>query len=86
MTSNKKLKSLMNKMISFGTILTNKNKPIGNKSIMSIGSNGKWKLKTERLMKYKDKRRDKCMKRNKRNLKNNKNFKNILEKLNFVIY
>lgn len=37
-------------------------------------------------MKYKDKRRDKCMKRNKRNLKNNKNFKNILEKLNFVIY
>lgn len=41
MTSNKKLKSLMNKMISFGTILTNKNKPIGNKSIMLIGSNGK---------------------------------------------
>ncbi len=37
-------------------------------------------------MKYKDKRKDKCMKKNKRNLKNNKNFKNILDKLNFVIY
>ncbi len=41
MTFNKKLKSLMNKMISFGMILINKNKPTGNKSIMLIGSNGK---------------------------------------------
>lgn len=41
MTSNKKLKSLMNKMINFGTILINKNRPIGNKSTMLIGSNGK---------------------------------------------
>lgn len=85
MTSNKKLKSLMNKMISFGTILINKNKPIGNKSTMLIGSNGKWKLKIEKLTKYKDKRRDKCMKKNKKNFKSNKNFKNILEKFNFVI-
>lgn len=73
-------------MINYGKISINLNKPIGNKSIMSIGFNGKWKLKIEKLMKLKEKKKDSCMKKNKNNSKKNKNYKNILAKFNFVIY
>lgn len=53
---------------------------------MLIGLNGKWKLKTEKSTKFRDKRKDKCMNKSKNNFKSNKNSKNILDKFNFVIY
>lgn len=83
-SSNKKSRVLELKMIKFGRTLTNKKKLIGNKNITLIGLNGKWKLKAERSMKLKEKRRDKSTKRKKSNTNKKKSLKNTLEKLSYV--
>lgn len=85
-TLSKRSRSLTNKTISSGMILINKSKPIGNKSTMLTGSNGKWKSKTEKSMKFKEKRRDKCTSKSKRSTKSKSNFKSTLDKLNSVTF
>lgn len=82
----KKSRVLELKTIKFGKILTSKNKLIGNKSIMLIGLNGKWKSRAEKSTKSKEKKRDKNMKRNKSNMNNRKSSKNTSEKSNYATF
>ena len=82
----KKSRVLELKTIKFGKILTSKNKLIGNKSIMLIGLNGKWKSRAEKSTKSKERKRDKNMKRNKSNMNNKKSSKNTSEKSNYAIF
>ena len=62
-----------------------KNKVIGNKNIMLITSNGKWKLKTEKSTIFKDKKKEKSMRKKTKQDKNNNNYKSILDKSNYAI-
>lgn len=72
-------------MIKYGITSTPKNKVIGNKSTMLISSNGKWKLKTEKSTIFKDKKKEKSMRKKIKQDKNNNNYKSILDKSNFAI-
>lgn len=72
-------------MIKYGITSTLKNKVIGNKNTMLISFNGKWKLKTEKSTIFKDKKKEKSMRKKIKQDKNNNNYKSILDKSNFAI-
>lgn len=69
-------------MTNYGKNSTKASKLIGNKSITSIGLNGKWKLKVEKSIKSKEKKEDLNTSKEIKNTKNNKNYKNTSDKLN----
>lgn len=83
-TLKKKSKKFNKKTTSFGMSSTSKSKPIGNKSITLTGLSGKWKLRAEKSMRSKEKRRELNMNKRKRNTKSKKNSKNTLDKSSFA--
>lgn len=71
-------------MINYGMNSIKIKKLIGNKKIILIGSNGKWKLKIVKLTIYKNKKEDNNTNYKINKEKNKKNFKNTSVKFNYA--